>query len=217
MTKSTNLSIGIQVTTQIIYSIALGPLLAATLSFFNGPPVNDANQTSRSRSIFSNLPRLLRLIHYMILTALALGIAGGVERAPKSSNEQIVASSYDQGATLLKVTSILFLISLVCITYGLVRYWAQRSVMPEPQRTLLPAIAIAIPLLFLRVIYSMLGSFNLDTTTSVRHTTTFNMFTGSWVVYVFLAMLPQIGVVIGYSIAGFKADKREAEKDGFLP
>jgi hypothetical protein len=203
-------SIGLQVAMQIIYGVALGPLLSATLSFFNGSQPVQSSQPARSgrRSLFNNLPRMLRLVHWAVLAAVALGVTGGVDRAPSSSGEQ--SASYDSGATYLKVSSILFLVALAGIAYGLTSYWAQRSAMVEPQRSILPAIAVAIPLLLLRVVYSLLSSFNLDTTTNTGHTMAFNMFTGNIVAYVVLAMLPQIGVVLIYTVGGFVARRRKA-------
>ncbi|OCK78169.1 hypothetical protein K432DRAFT_100003 [Lepidopterella palustris CBS 459.81] len=205
LTSSKTPSIGLQVAMSIMYQVALGPLLSATLSFFNGATPTTPPSTNRRRgSIFSNLPRLLRLIHFAIIAAIALGVIGGINRAP-TSNGQINASKYDSGATYLKVSSVLLLVALVGIVYGLMRYWSLRTVMSEPQRSILPAIGAAIPLLLLRVIYSLLSSFNLNTSTSKGHTMAFNIFTGSIAAYIVLAMLPQIGVVVLYSVAGFVA------------
>lgn len=204
-------SVGLQVTMQTIYGVALGPLLSATLSFFNGSQPVQSSQPAPSgrRSLFNNLPRMLRLVHWAVLAALTLGIVGSVDRAPSSNGKQ--NASYDSGATYLKASSILFLVALAGIAYGLARYWTQRSAMVEPQRSILPAIAAAIPLLLLRVVYSLLSSFNLNTTTNTGHTMAFNMFTGNVAAYVVLAMLPQIGVVLIYTVGGFVARKRKAE------
>lgn len=128
-------------------------------------------------------------------------------RAP-GKNGQFKKSSYDTGAALLRTSSVLFLVALSGITWGLVRYWGARSAMPEPQKTILPAVAAAAPLLLMRVVYSLLGSFTLDTSRNMNNTLVFSMFLGSTKVYIVLAMLPQIGVVVLYSVMGYIAQKR---------
>lgn len=205
-----NTSIGLEIAMQILYQLALGPLLAATLSFLNGHTLSSTNSSNGRRSLLNNLPRLLKLVHLVIIAALVLRIVGGVDRAPKSSIGTINPAQYDKGATLLQASSALFLIALVGIAYGAARFWPDRAAMTEPQSTLLPAVIFAIPLLLLRVIYSLLSSTNLDTTKSTGHSTEFNIFTGSWAVYLVMAMLPQFGIVIAYSVAGFVADRRES-------
>ncbi|KAF2808024.1 uncharacterized protein BDZ99DRAFT_478526 [Mytilinidion resinicola] len=202
-------SIGLQVATQIFYQIALGPLLSATLSFFNGStPTKASKSSSRGvRGLLTNLPHFLRLIHLVVIVAVALGVMGGINRAP-TSNGQINKSKYDSGATYSKISSCLLLVALIGITYGLIRYWSARSLMSEPQRTLLPAIGFAIPLLFMRVVYSLLASFTLDTSGNMNRTKIFNMFSGNIAAYIVLAMLPQIGVVVLYSVTGFIAKKK---------
>ncbi|KAF2495123.1 hypothetical protein BU16DRAFT_617988 [Lophium mytilinum] len=202
-------SIGLQVATQIFYQVALGPLLSATLSFFNGStPTKTTTSSKRGvRGVFTNLPHFLRLIHLVVIVAVALGVMGGLNRAP-TSNGEINKSKYDSGATYSKVSSCILLVALLGITYGLTRYWSARSIMSEPQRTLLPAIGGAIPLLFMRVIYSLLASFTLDTSSNMNRTKIFNMFTGNIAAYILLAMLPQIGVVVLYSVTGFIAKRK---------
>jgi hypothetical protein len=208
-------SIGLQVACQVLYGIALGPLLSASLSFVNSSSATRASSqpgpryTGLVRSIGSDRQRLLRLTHLVILAGIALGVVGGVDRAPKSSNGQIDPSDYDNGATYLKVSSILFLVALVAVTYALFADWRERKSLDEPYPTLLTWMAFVLPFLLLRVIYSMLNNFNLDTTSSEGHTNQYNTFTGSWVIYLFLAMLPQIVVVSIYATAGLVGRRRE--------
>lgn len=91
------------------------------------------------------------------------------------------------------------------------RYWTVRSYISELQHTILPAVLAAISLLLVRVIHPRAASFALDTSTDMGQILVFNMFDGNVAVYVILAMLPQIGVVVLYSVWGCAAQRRHAE------
>lgn len=195
---------GLQVATQVLYSIALGPLLSATLSFLN--PTQPAKSTAPDHSQQSLGPknafisRILRLVHILIIVAIALGITGGLNRAPHSDGTP--GDKYDDGATELKVSSILLLVAFLGICAGTAFFFPSRSSLPVQQKTIIVYIVAALPLLLLRVIYSLLSSFNLSTTKQ-KKTDTWNMFTGSVAAYVVMAMLTQIGVVVLYTVGGY--------------
>jgi hypothetical protein len=108
---------------QIFYQISLDPLLSAALSRFNRSiPQNTATRTGRGvRDLLTNLPNFLRLIHFVVITALVLSVVGGNNRA-LTRYVQIDEWKYDSGATYLRVSSILSLVALAGITYGLLRY-----------------------------------------------------------------------------------------------
>ena len=184
-------SISIQVTVQILYNIALGPLLSGTLSFVNNSILRDTDDRSnniqssrkRNKSRFQGSPsRRLRLAHLLIIAGLVLGIMGGVDRAPKSSTGQIDPNDYNHGATYLKASAFLFLGGIIAVSLGLLSSWGEFRTFRKLERYSTVAAALSLPLIFVRLVYSFLSSFNLDTTTSEHHRTTFNMFTGSWVV-----------------------------------
>lgn len=201
-------SIGIQVAAQVLYSIALGPLLSSTLSFINvSAPTDDTPaymESYRKRGLFGGVgrSRWLRLAHILIILGLVLGIVGGVDRAPSSSTGKINHSRYDNGATLLKVSVFLFLSALLAIAWGLCSQWSERLGLRKMTRMIMAAVAVSLPFILIRLIYSFLSDFNLDTTTNTGHPDTFNSFTGSWVVYLFLVLFPQLIVVIAYNVAG---------------
>ncbi|KAH8894180.1 hypothetical protein GQ53DRAFT_858819 [Thozetella sp. PMI_491] len=206
-------SIGIQVTAQIFYNIALGPLLAATLSFVNNSVSKEearATEVPRIGDVVRRRPKVgapkslasrLRFAHLLILVGLILGIVGGVYLAPKS-NGQIDPSNRDTGVALLKVSPFLFLAAILAIAGGLVVLWDKRPALRKIVRANMTAAACALPLATIRLIYSFLSAFNLDTTTSMGHPTTFNSFTGSWVAYLFLVLIPQVVIVGIYALGG---------------
>lgn len=233
---------------QIINQIALGPLLSATLSFANrSSPLRQANEqlpmqslenpgsnSSNSYSyqpIYHSLPPrqqaadsllftwFLRLLHPVIMIGLVLGIIGGVDRAPDSSTGQVKLSDYQNGITMSKVSSILFLLAiisifgLVCLRYirrrsqsrGLISTSTKSADSPVIPDTVL--LVLVIPLLFIRVIYTTLYSFDLDKN-DISAISKFDQAHGSWVIYLFLAFIPQIAVLTAYTGFGMLGWRR---------
>lgn len=166
----------------------------------------------------------LRLLHPVIMVGLVLGIVGGVDRAPDSSTGQVKLSDYQNGITMSKISSILFLLAIISL-FGVVclRYLRRRS-----QNAGLPStrinsadspvipdavlLVLVIPLLFVRVIYTTLYSFDLDKN-DTSAISKFDQAHGSWVIYLFLAFIPQIAVLTayaGFGMLGWRRDRRRA-------
>ncbi|KAL3486799.1 hypothetical protein BJX62DRAFT_246559 [Aspergillus germanicus] len=243
-TKS-NLSRDLQMASQILYSIALGPLLSATLSFVNSSPsstpkynhdsggipggndhtaptayipgpqyqhsqptytpltLSPAATQHKKPSIF--LSTFLRPLHPIIIVALVLGIISGIDRAP-SSDGSLNKDKYDRGATLAKASAALFLLALVGISIGVAFLFRNRKSLPTVSCYIITAMPLIIPLLFLRVLYSVLGAANLDTVGHAgQHTTRYNVLSGSWAVYLVLGLIPQGVVLIVYTGCGVGA------------
>ncbi|KAL2860689.1 uncharacterized protein BJX67DRAFT_330051 [Aspergillus lucknowensis] len=231
ISKKSNPSTGLQMASQILYSIALGPLLSATLSFVNTSPSTSShsgpkdqehnpNPASTSQATYAPLPLslaqttkgaplngLLRLVHPIIIVGLVLGIIGGIDRSPNSSTGLIDADKFDRGATFQKVSSALFLVALVGIAVGVASLWkgGRRATLATVSHCIISAMPLILPLLFLRVLYSILAAANLDTTRHMGHTTRFNILNGSWVVYLFLGFIPQGAVMVAYTGCGVVA------------
>ncbi|KAL2848441.1 hypothetical protein BJY01DRAFT_246452 [Aspergillus pseudoustus] len=257
--EKSNASRSLQMAAQILYSIALGPLLSATLSFVNtnpatpdrtakdaydrenlgndhtvptaylpGPnqqqaytpltPIAPENRPLGSRNASSSnnskVAIFLRLLHPVIIIALVLGIMSGTNRSP-SSDGSIDADKYDRGATFAKASSALFLVALFGITPGVVYLFRRRQTMQTVARYMITAMPVIIPLLFLRILYSVLGAANLDTTGHAGHTKRYNVLTGSWAVYLVLGLIPQGVVLVAYTVCGVGAWWRERGRTGY--
>jgi hypothetical protein len=238
---------------QIINQIALGPLLSATLSFANRSspfqqskdqlPMQPVDNTSSNppnsyayQPIYHPLPPrqraagglvftwFLRLLHPVIMVGLVLGIIGGVDRAPDSSTGQVKLNDYQNGITMSKISSILFLIATISLfSVVCLRYLQQRSrnaglpstSINSPDRPMISdtvLLVLVIPLLFARVIYTTLYSFDLDKN-DPSAISKYDQTHGSWVIYLFLAFIPQIAVLsayAGFGILGWWIDRRRA-------
>lgn len=225
---------------QIINQIALGPLLSATLSFANrSSPLQQAKDQLPMQSVENSslnpsnsysyqpihhpLPSrqqatdspifvwFLRLLHPVIMVGLVLGIIGGVDRAPDSSTGQVKLRDYQNGITMSKISSILFLLTTISL-FGVVclRYLRRRSqnaglpsITKSADSPIIPdtvLLILVLPLLFARVMYTTLYSFDLDKN-DTSAISKFDQVHGSWVIYLFLAFIPQIAVLTAY--AGF--------------
>jgi hypothetical protein len=228
---------------RILYSIALGPLLSATLSFVNSSPSGSPKHNSDHQSHHSQndhsaptvylpgeqyqpqqpaytplttaaaapqqtpspfLITFLRLLHPVIIVALVLGIISGIDRAP-SSDETLNAGEFDRGARLAKASAALFVLALVGISVGAAFMFRHRRALPRIASYIITCMPVVIPLLLLRVVYSLLAAANLDTTDHGGHTTRYNVMNGSWVVYLVLGLVPQGLVLLVYTLCGVGA------------
>jgi cytochrome c biogenesis protein CcdA len=225
---------------QILYSIALGPPLSATLSFVNSSPSSSPKYDSHhggndhsaptayipSQQYQTDQPSytpltifplgkthkkpshfltgFLRLLHPVIVVALVLGILSGIDRAP-SSDGTLNKDRYDRGATFAKASAALFLLVPVGISIGVAFMFRHRKVLPRVASYIITAMPVIIPLLFLRVLYSLLAAANLDTTDHGGHTTRYNVLSGSWAVYLVLGLIPQGLVLLVYTVCGVGA------------
>jgi hypothetical protein len=233
---------------QILYSIALGPLLSATLSFVNSSPSSTQKYGSHHEGNDHSAPTayipgaqyqtdqpsytpltisppgnthkkpptlltaFLRLLHPVIVVALVLGIISGIDRAP-SSDGSLNKDKYDRGATFAKASGTLFLLALVGISIGVAFMFRHRKILPRVAAYIITCMPVITPLLFLRVLYSLLAAANLDTTDHRGHTTRYNVLNGSWAVYLILGLIPQGLVLLVYTACGVGAwwnERKEA-------
>ncbi|KAL4783276.1 hypothetical protein BJX76DRAFT_348696 [Aspergillus varians] len=194
----------LQIAAQVLYQIALGPLLAAALSFANtSSKPNDATPRFPLGQTTNRTPLklLLRLIQPIIIVGLVLGIVSGVDRAPTSSG-LVDEDKYDRGVTLSKVSAALFFVALAGITLGVALLWKERKSLPTVLYYITTCMVVALPCLLLPVVYSVGGAANARSAMDAAQPSRFDILRGDWVIYFFLGFLPQLLVLGVYTACG---------------
>jgi hypothetical protein len=181
--------------------------MSATLSFVNISSKPDEDKYEHSYSLLAPLTQggslmILRLVHPIIICGLVLGIIGGIDRMPDSSTGMISSDKYDRGATFMKVSGALFLVAFVAICVGVIKLWKHRKGLATVSYYIVSSMIVVLPLLFLRILYSVLNSANLATTGHASHTTKYNIMNGSWVIYLILGVIPQATIITIYIASG---------------
>jgi hypothetical protein len=134
---------------------------------------------------------LLRLLHLPCTLAIVLCIVGGIHQ---SSSDHKVQES---GKTYAKVGVVIFLIAFVQISIlALITLPHARNV-PTAQRRILRAALLALPLLAIRLLYSILVDFS---TSSVFSTTRGNPF-----VQLGMSIIEEVIIIVLYLAAGVAA------------
>jgi hypothetical protein len=134
---------------------------------------------------------LLRLLHIPCSLAIVLCIVGGVRQSSSDSKSQ------SAGKTNSKVGVVIFLLSFVeIIVLALLTLPHARKV-PNAQRRLLHAVLLALPLIAVRLLYSILADFSTSTTFSPSH--------GNPYVQMGMTMIEEITVIVLYVAAGLAA------------
>lgn len=123
-------------TAAILNTVALSPLLNASLSFLNvgyvlahlTKPGTNLNMTrlNKSRSFTRHIAAALKPLHLLIIFGLILSVSGGISRTKTSQN------SLDDGARELQAASGVFaltwvLMAFACFIYVANIYHVQRS------------------------------------------------------------------------------------------
>jgi len=169
----------------ILDSIGISPLLLATLGLLS----RGADSTSTtSKGGFGAIG--FRLLQLLITVSLILCIAGGT------------SSTSSTGAytpqTTTKVGVILYLLAFLALCFIAATTMRKLSNAPKDEKRLVWAVLIALPLILVRIIYSILSVFH--------HDHDFNLITGSVAIHVVMAILEEMAVVIIYLVVGWMAE-----------
>ncbi|EHA20643.1 hypothetical protein ASPNIDRAFT_190297, partial [Aspergillus niger ATCC 1015] len=154
-------------------SIGLAPLISTCVGLLSR--VNDSIQRKTGRGL---LPAFFRLIGLLTLAGMVLCIVG----SSMSSSLQGITNSIEA-----KVGDVLYVIAWACLCVLLLVVGSKYASIEDGEHRLLLAVGISVPLLFVRLIYSLLSVFT--------HNPTFNMLTGNVTVFLVMAVLEEIVIV----------------------
>jgi len=194
-------SIGLKITYGICESAGTSPLLLATMGFLQtvaeGPLDNHFITT-----------RGVRLAGLVCMVGLILAIVGGVKAGDASTESDIT-----EGTKLRRIGVILFLVVYLFDVLFHVVLWSERPRLLMNRRKFLSRVTLALPFLSVRVLYTLLSSFapseesigangQVIFTSSNSGLEKFSQTTGSWVIYLFMSVVPELIVVVIYTVMG---------------
>ncbi|RDW92654.1 hypothetical protein BP5796_02048 [Coleophoma crateriformis] len=179
----------------ILSTVVLSPLLLATASLVNAKSETDKAVSKGSR--FAR-PSISRLTQLLIIVSLSLGIVGGLDAFAT------VATNISTGQLYLRIAAGFSVGAWVLICVSLAGNWNKRQYMDGLSQALYPIIAVVIlPLLAVRLVYTCGIAITIDTTM----TQVFNALTGSWVLYLCIAWLPEIFIGAAFVAVGVTATR----------
>ncbi|KAH8666245.1 hypothetical protein BGZ61DRAFT_484178 [Ilyonectria robusta] len=191
-----NHSSGLIQATIIIDSIGISPLLLATLGMLSrfvdwisarGHPTFTVKQ--------------FRLVQLLITIGLILSIAGGTSGSVSPDGSVKISS-------ISKVGIILYIIAFAAMAFALVVSSGSRSSVPLQERRVPVVVAIAFPLILVRLVYSAICLF--------LPSHLFSIIDGSVPVFVCMAVLEEFAVVAMYLGLGFNLKKLDPSEQGEL-
>lgn len=154
----------------------------------NHPPRFTWIQTHSETSIGSKHFRLAQLI---FTGGLVLSIVGGVN-----------ATAAGSPGTLSQVAIVLYLLGLAACIFLEISAWAQTAAcgsVPASERGTIYAVAAAVPLIFIRILFSALAVF--------LHDSKVNIARGSTGIYVGMVVVEEVLVVVIYTIVRWRLDR----------
>lgn len=134
---------------------------------------------------------MLEMLHLPILLALVLAIIGGTRISSTDT------SKHSSGETFEKAGVIIFLVSYLAIVGFAVLTFTNIRELPRGEQRILYAVLAALPLLAVRLLYSILADFKDDST--------FNIMDGNATVNLCMAIIEEFIIVGFYLLAGFVA------------
>ncbi|TGO37394.1 hypothetical protein BHYA_0098g00170 [Botrytis hyacinthi] len=169
----------------ILQTIGLSPLLLSTLGLLSRI-LDSINRNTHTLV----QPSMLKLIEIVTVVGLILGIVGGIN----ASGAYTSTGKWVPG-TESKISNILFIVSFVAIMATTILTSFSISHAENGEKRILLGIVIALPFLFVRLLYSVLSTF-------VSYSTKFNAFNGSVTVLLCMDLLEELAVVVVYLAIG---------------
>ncbi|KAL3423192.1 hypothetical protein PVAG01_04939 [Phlyctema vagabunda] len=167
----------------ILQTVGLSPLILACLGLL-----------SRAlESIQRNHPtvvstRILKLVELIVMVGLILGIVGGTDASKHISSGVFRPGSLNKAGTALFVVAFAAIVLMTAIMSFSIAH-AEAG-----EKRVLLAVALSLPFLFVRLLYSCLVTFTSKPA--------FNQLTGSATVLLCVALLEEFVVVVVYELVG---------------
>lgn len=137
--------------------------------------------------------RFLQLLQLPAAIGLIICIVGGSDLADSSVSE------HSTGKKLIKAGLIIFLIIYICLFLLIAKSASELNSIPSGEKRVLLALIVALPLLGVRILFSLLAYFS---TISL-----FSPINGNVLVRAFMAILEEVLIVIAYTLAGILVPK----------
>lgn len=180
----------------ILQNIGLSPLMLAAIGLLSRllSSIHKKKQTLLNSSVF-------HLVHLIIIVGLILGIVGGIDAA----NAYISSGfkSYTPGP-LNKAGTSLFIIAYIAILVLTAFLSFHTSAAEKGEKRLFLAVALSLPFLLVRLIYSIVFTFT--------HNKDFNLLTGSVTVVLCVALIEEFIIVIIYEGMGLTLKRVSPEE-----
>lgn len=189
-------NVSLYIGSAILTNVGFSPLELATLGLLSRliESINKTHKTIVSSGV-------MKVIELIILVGLILGIVGGINagNAYTSTGTYVPNSLNKAGTALLIVSYVLTVIATIAVSLS-----ASHA---EPgEHRLLFAIAFALPLLLVRLVYSIFSTF--------AHNKNFNLITGNTTILLCVALLEELAVTICYEAVGLTLKKLPKKSHG---
>jgi hypothetical protein len=194
--KNTSLYTG----SAILQNVGFSPLELASLGLLSRAleSINKSHHTLINTS-------MLKFVELIILVGLILGIVGGVN----ASDDFIKTGVYLPGS-FNKAGTALLIVSYVAIIIATVIAFFSISHTEAGEKRLVVAVAVALPFLLVRLVYSIFSTFT--------HNTKFNLLEGNVTILLCVALIEEFAVVVIYESVGLTLYKvaREEHGEGYV-
>lgn len=179
----------------IIGSIGLAPLLLAALGMLHR--FHDF-VNSTSAAVINNV--MFRVIQLVLTIALVLAVVGGAKSNIDVRTGTVQVQETSKAGIVLFVIGWAMVVAVTCISFSRLTF------VPNKERLIPTAIALALPLLFVRLLYSILIIF--------VNNTTFNLIGGSIAAKAAMETVEEFLATFIYLFLGFYLPKLSAEQIG---
>ncbi|EED14728.1 conserved hypothetical protein [Talaromyces stipitatus ATCC 10500] len=202
LTLADTTSVGLVKAVLVLNHIGLTPLLLSTLGMLSRI-VDWINARSSSPLLSVTHFRLAQL--FVVLGAV-FGIIGAVNSGSSSNGSNNSDIDPSSPSVWSHVAVICYVVTYAMLVYMIFRSLPFVQMIPPQERILVPAIGLALPLVFVRLLYQVLIVF--------VHRGTFSRLNGPILVQVLMSLVVEFLVVTIFLLVGLKLDRLEESEQG---